>query len=79
MPNFHIKVVNEEFSVSEERNLPDAAAAREEALRGAIAIGVDQLCDGARLFGAEVSVDEDDGEIRRFVVTVGASPRRGRA
>jgi hypothetical protein len=74
MPKFHISVVNEEFTACEERELRDAEAARQEALRGAIAIGADQLCDGAKLFGAEVSVGEHNGPNRRFVVTVGASP-----
>jgi hypothetical protein len=74
MPKFHISIVNEEFTACEDRELRDPEAARQEALRGAIAIGADQLCDGAKLFGAEVSVDEQDGPNRRFVVTVGASP-----
>ena len=78
MPTFRIDIVNEDFSATEERELADADAARQEALRGAVAMGADELCSGkAMLFGAEVSVTEDDLPGKRFVVTVGASPLKG--
>lgn len=74
MPIYRISVVNEDFSASVERELPDADAARQEALRGAVAMGADRLCDGEKLFGAEVSVTEGDLPGKRFVVMVSASP-----
>jgi hypothetical protein len=77
MPTFHIIIVNDQFTAEEDRDLPDAEAARQEALRGAIAIGADHLCEGATLFGAEVSVGERNGPRHRYVVTVGASPLQG--
>ena len=79
MPKFHITVVNEEFTASGDHELPDAEAARQEAIRGAVAMGADELCDGAMLFGAEVSVGEGDRPQRRFVVTVGASQLKDRS
>ena len=77
MPTFRISIVNEDFSATEERDLPDADAARREALKGAVAIGADHLVDGGKLFGAEVSITEEDLPGKRFVVTVGASPLKG--
>jgi hypothetical protein len=47
MPKYRISVINEEFTAVEERELPDADAARQEGLRGAIAMGADQIIDGA--------------------------------
>ena len=74
MPTFRISIVNEDFSASEERELPDAQTARREALKGAIAIGGDHLVQGEKLFAAEVSVSEAEATNQRFVVTVSASP-----
>lgn len=75
MPTFQIKIVNEDFSATEERELADVDAARREALKGAIAIGAEALYDGKeKLFGAEVSIAEAGQPRVRFVVTVGASP-----
>ncbi len=75
MPTFSIRIVNEDFSASEERELPDQDSARREALKGAIAIGAEALYEGKeKLFGAEVSIAEGGQPRLRFVVTVGASP-----
>jgi hypothetical protein len=79
MPKYRISVINEEFTAVEERELPDADAARQEGLRGAIAMGADQIIDGAHMFGAEVSVGEGNKPRRRFVVTVGTSSLKGDA
>jgi len=73
MPTYRITVVNREFTAHEERELQDEAAAREEGIRGAIAIGADQICDGEPMFGAEVTIDTVGGRRQRYVVTAGAS------
>ena len=66
-------VVNEDFLAENEQELPDAAAAAEQAVKGALTMGVEQVLAGKRFFGAEVVVS--DGNIReRFVIAVGASP-----
>jgi len=63
MPTFRIDIVNEDFSATEECELADADAARQEALRGAVAMGADELCSGkAMLFGAEVSVHDPQAD-----------------
>jgi hypothetical protein len=77
MPTYRISIVNEDFSASDERDLPDIEAARREALRGAVAMGGDHLIEGEKLFGAEVSVSEGGNTRQRFVVTVSASPLKG--
>ena len=42
-------------------------------------MGADRICDGANMFGAEVSISEGNLPRRRFVVTVGASSLKGDA
>ena len=73
VPTFLMTVVNEDFIAENEEELSDAAAAAEQAIKGALAMGVEQVLAGKRFFGAEVVVS--DGNIReRFVIAVGASP-----
>ena len=75
MPAFNIKIVNEDFSASEERELPDAESARREALIGALAIGSEALYKGTeKLFGAEVTISEGGQKRLRFLVAMGATP-----
>jgi hypothetical protein len=66
-------VVNEDFCAENEQDLPDSVAAAEQAMKGALAIGVEHVLAGKRFFGAEVIVS--DGNSReRFVIAVGATP-----
>jgi len=54
MPTFRISVLNETFSARDEHELATATAARNEAIRGALAIGSDEVVKGKQFFGAEV-------------------------
>ena len=73
VPTFLMTVVNENFLAEDEGELPDAAAAVKQAVKGALAMGVEQVLAGERFFGAEVVVS--DGNIReRFLIAVGATP-----
>lgn len=74
MPLFRISVVNENFSASDEHELANASDARKEGLKGALAIGADEVANGKRFFGAEVKVEQDGYLVERLVVSVGASP-----
>jgi hypothetical protein len=74
MPTFLISVLNETFSACEEHELTTATAARDEAIKGALAIGSDEVVKGKQFFGAEVKIEHGDELIGRFVVSVGASP-----
>ncbi len=74
MSVFRISVVNETFRASDEHELATASEARMEALKGALAIGSDEVTNGKQFFGAEVTVEKDGELVERFVVSVGASP-----
>jgi hypothetical protein len=73
VPLFRISVVNGAFSASDEHELPSAIEARAEALKGALAIGSDEVVKGKPFFGAEVKIEEGGELVQRFVVSVGAS------
>lgn len=74
MPKFLVTVVNETY---ESRNQHEAATsndAYQQAIRGALEIGVEEVSKGKPFFGAEVRVENHDSLVGRFVVSVGASP-----
>lgn len=73
MPVFRISVVNETFIACDEHELPTPDEARTEAIKGALAIGSDEIAKGKEFFGAEVKVEKDAELVGRFVVSVGAS------
>ena len=74
MPTFHISVVNSDFDASEELDSATFEDARRNALRAALQIGTDELCNGTPFFGAEIRI-ELDGELKqRFLVSIGQSP-----
>ena len=74
MPTFRISVVNKTFSACEEHELATAGEARTQGIKGALAIGCDEVAKGKEFFGAEVKVEKDEVLLGRFVVSVGASP-----
>jgi hypothetical protein len=76
MPTFQIRVINTDYDNSNEIDRPSAQEARAEALKSALQIGVEEVCNGTPFFGAEVRV-ESDGKVRdRLVVAIGVSPLR---
>ena len=76
MPSYRICIVNHDFSASEDIDAPDAAAARRQALRGALNIGTDEVCDGKTFFGAEISIEADDANPERLMIAIGTSRLR---
>jgi hypothetical protein len=74
MPNFCIRIVNKDFSASNETELRDDEAARKDALKGALEIAIEEVCGGIPFFAAEVVVERDGSAINRFLIAVGASP-----
>lgn len=74
MAAFTVTVVNREFRTREDVTAADQAAARSEALRGALAIGVQEVCNGTPFFGAEVSIEGEGEKPERFLVSMGTSP-----
>jgi len=74
MPKFRVSIVNEHFAASEEQQSADVVAAWQTAIRSAIAIAAEQVSHGNPFFGAEVTLDEGNKRIGRYVVSVGATP-----
>jgi hypothetical protein len=68
MPTYRVSIVNEHFSA------PDVVKAWQTALRSAITIAADQVSHGNPFFGAEVTLEEGDQRIGRYVVSVAAAP-----
>ena len=73
MPSYQIAVVNEEFTVESVEEHSDREAAAEQAIKGALAVGSEQVLAGKQFFGAEVTVSDGNSR-QRFVVAVGVSP-----
>ena len=76
MPTFRIRIINNEFDNSNEIERPSADAVRADALKGALQIGVDEVCNGTPFFGAEIRIEEGDQVVERLVVAVGVSSLR---
>jgi hypothetical protein len=74
MPTYRVSIVNEHFSQSAEQDAPDVIAAWQKAISGAIAVAADQVSHGNPFFGAEVTLEEGNKQIGRYVVGVGVSP-----
>lgn len=73
MPIFNITVHNEDFSTSEEFDCPSNEDALKHGLKSAIAIASDQVSAGKPFFGAEVSLEQGNELLLRYVVAIGAS------
>lgn len=74
MPMFHIRVVNSDFESCNELDASSPDDAKKHALRAALQIGVDEVCNGNPFFGAEVRVEFNGNVETRFVVGMGQSP-----
>lgn len=73
MSTYRICVINRNFSSSEEIEAANPDAARIQAMKGALQIGVDEICEGKMFFAAQVSIEGGD-EPERLVIAIGASP-----
>lgn len=73
MRTYRVTVVNEHFSQDGEQEAADVAKAWQAAIASAIAIGQDQVSHGNPFFGAEVTLEEGNKQIGRYVVSVGAT------
>jgi len=76
MPAYHITIINQDYRSSEDIEAATPAAARTEALRGALNIGTDEVCEGKMFFGAEVSIAGDGTTPERLKVAIEVSPLR---
>ena len=74
MPTYRITIVNEHFTDSGEQEAPDVVTAWQKAIASVIAIAGDQVSHGNPFFGAEVTVEDGDSRVGRYLVSVGATP-----
>lgn len=74
MPTYRVTIVNRDFTSSEEIEANSADSARTGALRGALTIGADEICEGKMFFGAVITVQGDGGDAERMMVAIGISP-----
>ena len=73
-PTFSVSIVNEHFAASEEQEAPDVVRAWQKAIRSAVVIAGDQVSHGNPFFGAEVTLEQGNKRLGRYVVSVGATP-----
>ena len=76
MPTYCIRVVNRDFATSGDHELSSMEAAKTEALKGALQIGAQEVCEGKAFFAAEISIENEHEPTERMMVAVGASPLR---
>jgi hypothetical protein len=74
MPTYRLTIVNEHFSQSGEQESRDNIEAWKIAIASAINIAADQVSHGNPFFGAEVTLEQGNQKIGRYVVSVGATP-----
>lgn len=74
MPTYRITIINRDFRANEDIDAPSADAARIDALKGALQIGTDEICEGKMFFGAEVSIQGNGEAAERLMVAIGTSP-----
>jgi hypothetical protein len=74
MPTYHVSIVNEHYSQSGEQEAADVVSAWQKAIASTIALAADQVSHGNPFFGAEVTLEQGNKQIGRYVVSVGASP-----
>jgi hypothetical protein len=74
MPTYRISIVNEHFAQTAEQEASDVTKAWQKAIASAVTIAADQVSHGNPFFGAEVTLDQGNKRIGRYVVSVGASP-----
>lgn len=76
MPTYCIHVVNQDFEAQNNHELVSLEIARDQAIKGALQIGVAEVGEGKPFFAAEVKIDCDGEQLARYVVSVGVSPLR---
>ena len=74
MPSYRVTIVNEHFSQDGEQEARDVVEAWQKAIASAITIAGDQVSHGNPFFGAEVTIEEGNKRIGRYIVSVAAAP-----
>ena len=79
MRRYRVSIVNEHFAQTGDHDAHDVVEAWQKAIGSAIAIAADQVSHGNPFFGAEVTLEEGNKQIGRYVVAVGATPLKEQA
>ncbi|NUQ18317.1 MAG: hypothetical protein HOP95_07675 [Sphingomonas sp.] len=74
MPTFHITVHNEDFTSSDDYECACNEEALKQGIKSAIAIASDQVSSGKPFFGAEMTLEQGNKQLIRYIVAIGASP-----
>ena len=74
MGTYHVTIVNEHFSSSNEHRCDNVADAWKHAIKGALDIASEQVSHVDPYFGAEIVLDEGEKRVGRYVISVGVSP-----
>ena len=74
MATYRVSIVNEHFAQEAEQDAEDVTKAWQSAIGSAITIAADQVSHGNPFFGAEVTLDQGNRRVGRYVVSVGATP-----
>lgn len=74
MPTYSIRIINKDFAACEPVDVENEEAARSQGLKGALQIGVEEVCQGKPFFAAEVSIENAEKTIERMMVAIGTSP-----
>ena len=77
VPTFHITVHNEDFTSCDDYDCAGNEDALKQGLKAAIAIASDQVSSGKPFFGAELTLEQGNKQLIRYVVAIGASPLKG--
>lgn len=65
---------NEDFTSSDDYDCESNVDALKQGIKSAIAIAGDQVSSGKPFFGAELTLEEGNKQLIRYIVAVGASP-----
>lgn len=74
MPLYRISVTNTHYDACEEQELPSPEAARQEAIKSALQLGIEEVDEAQSFFAAEIRIDEGDRSHGRYIVAIGVSP-----
>lgn len=73
MPTFSLRLTNRDFNSESSIEAASLADARAKAFKGALEIGMEEVCSGKPFFGAHLELADEQGEVARYLVAIGAT------
>ena len=74
MPSYVVTLTNATFRSRAEHEFDDDQGAIDNAVRGAISVGADEVCNGEPLFIAGITIARSGEIVARRAVAVGSTP-----